>query len=58
MNREEKTAVIEEVAGQIQSAEAVFAIDYRGISVPQAAQLRERLEEADATLRVVKNTLT
>jgi large subunit ribosomal protein L10 len=58
MNREEKTAVIEEVAGQIESSEAVFAIDYRGISVPQAAQLRERLEEADATLRVVKNTLT
>lgn len=58
MNREQKTAVIEEVAKQIQSSEAVFAIDYRGISVPQAAQLRERLEEADATLRVVKNTLT
>jgi len=26
--------------------------------VPQAAQLRERLSEADASLRVVKNTLT
>jgi large subunit ribosomal protein L10 len=58
MNRERKTAVIEEVATQIESSEAVFAIDYRGISVPQAAQLRARLEEADATLRVVKNTLT
>jgi large subunit ribosomal protein L10 len=58
MNREQKTAVVEEVAAQIKSSEAVFAIDYRGISVPQAAQLRERLEEADATLRVVKNTLT
>ncbi len=58
MNREQKAAVIEEVATQIKEADAVFAIDYRGISVPQAAQLRERLEEADATLRVVKNTLT
>ncbi len=58
MNRDQKAAVIEEVAGQIKESEAVFAIDYRGISVPQAATLRERLEEADATLRVVKNTLT
>jgi large subunit ribosomal protein L10 len=58
MNREQKAAVIDEVATQIKEAEAVFAIDYRGISVPQAATLRERLEEADATLRVVKNTLT
>ncbi|MDQ3433515.1 MAG: 50S ribosomal protein L10 [Actinomycetota bacterium] len=58
MNRDQKAAVIDEVATQIKEAEAVFAIDYRGISVPQAATLRERLEEADATLRVVKNTLT
>ena len=58
MNREQKAAVIDEVANQIKESEAVFAIDYRGISVPQAATLRERLEEANATLRVVKNTLT
>ncbi len=58
MNRDQKAAVIDAVATQIKESEAVFAIDYRGISVPQAATLRERLEEADATLRVVKNTLT
>ncbi len=58
MNREQKAAVIEEVATQIKESGAVFAVDYRGISVPQAADLRARLEEADATMRVVKNTLT
>jgi large subunit ribosomal protein L10 len=58
MNREQKTAVVEEVAAQIQGSEAVFAVDYRGISVPQAAALRERLNEAGARFRVVKNTLT
>ncbi len=58
MNREEKAAVIEEVARQIQEAEAIYAVDYRGASVPQAAELRARLHEADATFRVVKNTLT
>lgn len=58
MNREQKAAVVEEIAGQIEEADAVFAVDYRGISVPQAAALRERLREADATFRVVKNSLT
>ena len=58
MNREQKAAAIEEVAGQIQESEAVLAVDYRGISVPQAAELRTRLTEAGARFRVVKNTLT
>jgi large subunit ribosomal protein L10 len=58
MNREQKAAAIEEVAVQIQESEAVFAVDYRGISVPQAAELRTRLTEAGARFRVVKNTLT
>ena len=58
MNREQKAQVIEEVAGQINESEAVFAVDYRGISVPQAAELRTKLREADATFRVIKNTLS
>ena len=58
MNRDQKAALIEEVAGQIQEADAVFAVDYRGISVPQAAELRTKLREADASFRIVKNTLT
>ncbi len=58
MNRDEKAAVIDQVADQIQESQAVFAVDYRGITVAQAAELRARLREADASLRVVKNTLT
>ena len=58
MNREQKAAVVEEVATQIQESEAVFAVDYRGITVQQVAELRQRLGDADASLRVVKNTLT
>jgi large subunit ribosomal protein L10 len=58
MNKEQKAAVVEQVATQIKEAEAVFAVDYRGISVPQAAELREKLNEAGARFRVVKNTLT
>ena len=58
MNREEKQATIEEIAAQIEAAEAIFAVDYRGISVPQAAELRGRLRDADASFRIVKNRLT
>jgi large subunit ribosomal protein L10 len=58
MNREQKAAAVAEIADSLKEAEAVFAVDYRGISVPQAAELRSRLREADATFRIVKNSLT
>ena len=58
MNREQKSAAIAEIVEEIREAEAVFAVDYRGLSVPQAAELRTKLRDADARFRVVKNTLT
>ena len=58
MNREQKSAAIAEIVDQIKESQAVFAVDFRGISVPQAADVRTRLRDADATFRVVKNTLT
>ena len=58
MNKDQKAAVIDEVAAQIQAAETIYAVDYRGISVPQAAELRAKLREADASFRIVKNRLT
>src|SRR4051794_33615263 len=58
MNREQKAAAIAEIVAQINESDAVFAVDFRGISVPQAADVRTRLRAADASFRVVKNTLT
>jgi large subunit ribosomal protein L10 len=58
MNREQKAAAIAEIAANIEESQAVFAVDYRGISVPQVAELRSKLREADATFKVVKNSLT
>jgi large subunit ribosomal protein L10 len=58
LNRDQKAAVIERVATEIQASEAIFAIDYRGISVKQAGDLRTALREAEADFTVVKNTLT
>ena len=58
MNKDEKAAVIDRVADQIQEASAIFAIDYRGISVKQVQQLRAQLGDADARFQIVKNRLT
>jgi large subunit ribosomal protein L10 len=58
MRKEQKTQVVEELAAQVSDAQAIYAVDYRGISVPQAAELRASLREHDASFRVVKNTLT
>jgi len=58
MDRDQKTAVVKELADELKDAEAIFAVDYRGISVPQAAELRSGLRDADARFRVVKNRLT
>src|SRR5437588_6792596 len=58
MNRDQKAAVIDQIAGEISGADAIFAVDYRGLTVAQAADLRERLREADARFRVVKNSLS
>ena len=57
MKREEKSAVIDELAEDLGEAQAIFAVDYKGISVPQAAELRSRLRESDAQFKVVKNRL-
>src|ERR1019366_3535966 len=58
MNRDQKAVAIEEIATHIQESEAVFAVDYRGITVAQVAELRTKLREGDATFKVVKNSLT
>jgi large subunit ribosomal protein L10 len=57
LNKDEKAALVDEIAERLGDASAIFAVDYRGISVPQAAELRARLSEADASFRVVKNRL-
>jgi large subunit ribosomal protein L10 len=58
LNREQKAAVIERVATEIQESGAIFAVDYRGLSVKQSVELRTALRDAEASFQVVKNTLT
>jgi large subunit ribosomal protein L10 len=58
VKKEQKAAVVERIAGQLESADAVIAVDYRGLSVKQAVDLRKSLTDADAKFQVAKNTLT
>ncbi|MBF6618631.1 MAG: 50S ribosomal protein L10 [Patulibacter sp.] len=58
MNREQKTAAVAEIVENIQASDAVLAVDYRGLTVTQAAELRSALRDNNATLAVAKNTLT
>jgi large subunit ribosomal protein L10 len=58
MNRDQKAAVVDDIAAQIQAAETIFAVDYRGISVSEVAELRARLRDSDARFRIVKNSLS
>ena len=57
MNKEQKAEAVERIAAGLSEAESVFAVDYRGISVTQAAELRTKLADADAVFSVVKNRL-
>jgi large subunit ribosomal protein L10 len=58
MNRDQKAAAIAEIAAEITESQAILAVDPTGLSVSQAAEIRTNLRNADAKLRVVKNTLT
>ena len=58
MNRDQKAVAIAEIATHINESDAIFAVDYRGITVAQVAELRAKLRESDATFKVVKNSLT
>jgi large subunit ribosomal protein L10 len=58
MDREQKTQVVEKLTEELKDAKAIFAVDYRGISVPQAAELRAGLRDAETRFRIVKNRLT
>ncbi len=58
MARPEKVAKVEEVRNDLSGAAATLLTHYRGLSVTELAELRARLRETSAEMKVVKNTLT
>jgi large subunit ribosomal protein L10 len=57
MARPEKVAVVEEIKEKLESAEAVFVTEYRGLTVGQQQELRRSLTKAEAEYKVFKMSL-
>ncbi|MFD2172356.1 50S ribosomal protein L10 [Tumebacillus lipolyticus] len=56
--REEKVALVSEIAEKLQNSKSTIIADYRGLTVGQVTELRKRLREAGIEFRVLKNTMT
>ncbi|MBR6120335.1 MAG: 50S ribosomal protein L10 [Oscillospiraceae bacterium] len=55
---ESKKAIVEQLSDRIGKATAVVFVDYKGITVAQDTELRNKFREAGVEYSVVKNTLT
>lgn len=57
MPRPEKIEAVREIAEDLKNSKVYYFLDYRGLTFAEATELRSRLAKADASLKVVKNTL-
>lgn len=56
MKRPEKEAVVAQLTDEFRGADAIYLTEYRGLTVPQISDLREKLGR-DTSYTVAKNTL-
>ena len=56
-NFENKKLVVSEIESLAKDAKSIVLVDYRGISVAQATELREAVRSAGGTYKVYKNRL-
>ena len=52
-----KKELVGELKGLLDESESAFVIDYRGLSVSEISDLRNRLRESGAVCKISKNTL-
>ncbi|MEX1009099.1 MAG: 50S ribosomal protein L10 [Acidimicrobiia bacterium] len=57
MARPEKVAVVEEIRTKLAEADAAVLTEYRGLTVPELAELRATLRVSGTEYKVFKNTL-
>lgn len=55
--RAEKQKQVAELAEKLERAQAVVLVDFRGMSVGESSELRNRLRQHGVEFKVVKNTL-
>lgn len=56
-NFENKKVVVSEIEALAKDAKSIVLVDYRGITVSQATELRENVRKAGGTYKVYKNRL-
>ena len=54
---EMKKPIVDEIAANIEGAQGVVLVDYRGLTVEQDTELRKQMREAGVTYKVYKNTM-
>jgi large subunit ribosomal protein L10 len=57
VTRADKQAELQGLEAAFRGSDSAILIDYKGLNVPQATELRRQLRSAKAGYRVVKNTL-
>jgi large subunit ribosomal protein L10 len=57
MNKQEKQETVGTLGEEFQTLTSAFLIDYRGLKVVDATELRRKVREMDGKYLVVKNTL-
>jgi len=57
MNKAEKQQVIDALGEQFRSISSAFLIDYRGLKVVDATELRRKIREINGSYVVIKNTI-
>lgn len=57
MLRQQKVTEVELIAQRLRAAKAAIVAEYRGLTVAQMTELRAKVRDAHAGLRVVKNRL-
>ncbi|MCS6838044.1 MAG: 50S ribosomal protein L10 [Bdellovibrionaceae bacterium] len=57
VTREDKARMINQVADSIKKSKAFFLVDFKGLKVDQVTQLRKKLYQAQAEMKVTRNTL-
>ena len=52
-----KQPIVQAIASEIEGAQSVVLVDYRGLTVAQDTELRKQLREAGVVYKVYKNTM-
>ena len=57
MPNAQNTEMLSNIKADLEGVSAMWVVDYRGLTVKEIQELRRSIREADATMKVYKNTL-